>query len=251
LDPRQLRRYLADSPAICRPRPDWLAIASNNPLITLQDRLIGLTDRDRDTTRQRRHARPACRLCMAQRGVYEPVYCWFPDQLTVCRRHRRWVGPGTQTLDDQRDLRCAPAVIAAAQRHARLHHRHNDTARFAVKDAARIHRCWSRSASPSTLPPPANADVDTHIANDPDLIGLAVILADARHRIWNTAAATPARARAVDAVYASIGCRFPEYRDQTRSVEQWVYDQQLSAARRASSPTPVRSTASSASPRTG
>ena len=58
---------------------DWLAIASNNPLITLQDRLIGLTDRDRDTTRQRRHARPACRLCMAQRGVYEPVYCWFPD----------------------------------------------------------------------------------------------------------------------------------------------------------------------------
>lgn len=228
--PRQLRCYLADGPAICRPRPDWLATASNHPLVTLDARLIGLADRDRHTTRQRRHARPACRLCMARRGVYEPVYCWLPDYATVCRQHRRWIGPGTHTLDDQRDLRCAPVVIAAAQRHARLHRRHNNTARFAVKDAARIHRCWSRSAGLFTLPP-AHADVDAHIAAYPDLIALAAILADARVRIWNTVAATPARARAVDAVYVSIGGRFPRRRDHTRPIEQWIYDQQLSATR--------------------
>lgn len=231
LEPRGLRRYLADGPAICRPRPDWLAIASGQPVGILHARLIGLAAPDRDTTRQRRHARPACRLCMARRGVYEPVYCWLPDA-TVCCRHRRWIGPGTYTLDDQRDLRCAPAVIAAAQRHARLDRCHGDAARFAVRDAARIHRCWARSTSPFTLPP-ARADADTHIGAYPDLIALAAILAGAHRRIWGTAPATPARARAVDAVYVNVGARFPQHRDQTRPIEQWIHDQQLSATRRA------------------
>lgn len=230
LDPRQLRRYLADGPAICCPRPDWLANVSNHPLVTLQTRLIGLVGRDRDTTRQRRHARPACRLCMTRRGVYEPVYCWFPDHATVCHRHRRWIGPGTHTLDDQRDLRCAPAVIAAAQRHARLYHRHNDMLDFAVRDATRIHRRWSGWTSPFTLSP-ANADIDAYIATYPDLIALAGILADARRQIWNTAVATPARAHAVDAVYASVGRQFPQHRDQNQPIEHWIDDQQLSAPR--------------------
>ncbi|MEB3050345.1 TniQ family protein [Mycolicibacter sp. MYC123] len=230
LEPRQLRRYLADGPAICRPRPDWLATVSSQPVASLQARLIGLANRDRDPTRQRRHARPACRLCMARRGVYEPVYCWLPDYATVCRRHRRWIGPGTYTLEDQRDLHCTPLVLAAAQHHARLHRRHNGTARFAVKDAARIRRWWARSTSPSELPPD---DVDTHIAAYPDLIALAAILADARVRIWNSVAATPARTRVVDAVYVSIGRRFPQRRDHTRPIEQWIHDQQLSAVRRA------------------
>ncbi len=61
LEPRGLRRYLADGPAICRPRPDWLATASGQPVGILHARLIGLAAPDRDTTRQRRHARPACR----------------------------------------------------------------------------------------------------------------------------------------------------------------------------------------------
>ncbi|WP_075630220.1 hypothetical protein [Mycobacterium intracellulare] len=155
---------------------------------------------------------------MARRGVYEPVYCWLPDYATVCCRHRRWIGAGTSTLDDQRDLRCAPAVIAAAQRHARLDRCHGDAARFAVRDAARIHRCWARSTSPFTLPP-ARADADTHIGAYPDLIALAAILAGAHRRIWGTAPATPARARAVDAVYVNVSARFPQHRDQTRPIE--------------------------------
>lgn len=181
---------------------------------------------------------------MARGGIREPVYCWLPDYATVCRRYRRWIGPGTNTLEDQRDLHCAPDVLAAAQCHARLHHRHNDAARFAVKDAARIHRCWacSTSTSPSELPP---ADVDAHVAAYPDLVALAAILADARVRIWNSVAATPARARAVDEVYISIGCRFPQRRDQTRPIEQWIHDQQLSAAHHAHRADRVDSTTSS------
>lgn len=157
-----------------------------------------------------------------------PIYTGFRTRPR--RRHRRWIGPGTYTLDDQRDLDCAPLVLAAAQHHARLHRRHNETVRFAVRDAARVHRCWARSTRPSELPPD---DVDTHIAAYPDLIALAAILADARVRIWNSVAATPARTRVVDAVYVSIGCRFPERRDHTGPIEQWIHDQQLSAARRA------------------
>ena len=125
---------------------DWLATASSQPLSVLCARLTGLTEADRDATRQRRHARPACRFCMARRGVYEPVYCWFPSYLAVCRRHCRWVGPGTRIVDDQRDLRTAPAVMAAAYRHARLHRDHNDAAQFAIKDAARVLRWWSASS---------------------------------------------------------------------------------------------------------
>jgi hypothetical protein len=65
LDLKQLQRYLTDTPPFGYPRPDWLATASNRPLAVLQDRLSGLREQDRDPARQRRHARPACRLCMA------------------------------------------------------------------------------------------------------------------------------------------------------------------------------------------
>ncbi|ORW07242.1 hypothetical protein AWC16_21815 [Mycolicibacter longobardus] len=101
---------------------------------------------------------------------------------------------------------------------------------FAVRDATRIHRRWSGWTSRFTLSP-ANADIDAYIATYPDLIALAGILADARRQIWNTAVATPARAHAVDAVYASVGRQFPQHRDQNQPIEHWIDDQQLSAPR--------------------
>lgn len=230
VEPRQLRCYLAEDRAICRPRPDWLASASGHPLATLQARLIGLADRDRHTARQRRHARPACRLCMARRGVSEPVYCWFPDYATVCPRHRRWIGPGTYTLDDQRDLCCAPAVLAAAYGHARLYRDFHDAARFAVKDATRILRWWAISGSGALSGHPT--DVDAYITAYPDLIDLAGILADARQHIWSPNAARLPRSRTGEAVYTRCAQRFPQHRDRTGPVEQWIYDQQLIAERR-------------------
>ncbi len=36
--------------------------------------------------------RPACRRCTARRGIAEPVACHLPPHLTVCRRHRLWIG---------------------------------------------------------------------------------------------------------------------------------------------------------------
>lgn len=229
LRPDQLRRYLTDGRPDRYPRHDWLSTASNQPLQVLRTRLTGLIGRDRNLTRQQRHARPACQLCMARRGVQEPVYCWFPTYLTVCHRHRRWIGPGVHSTDDQRDLREQPAVLAAARRHAHLHRDHGAAAAVAVTDATRIHSWWARNAGTLTVPA-ARLDVDTHLAAYPDTIALARILADGRDRIWTTAAATPARATAISAAYARTAARFPEHRDHTTPIEQWIHDQVLIAA---------------------
>lgn len=227
LGPRQLRRYLADGPAICRPRQDWLATASGQPVAILRARLVGLTgaDHDHDPTRQRCHARPACRFCMARHRVYEPVYCWVPDHRTVCRRHRRWIGPGARSHTDQRDLHAAPVVVAAAYRHARLHRQYRESARFAIQEATRILRWWATPGSGALAG--GATDVDAYITAYPDLVDLAAILADARRHIWAATAARPAHSRALGTVYTRCAQRFPQHRDRTRPIEQWVYDQQL------------------------
>src|SRR6476660_4919870 len=121
LDPAILRRYLCDTARLGAPRIDWLATASGHPVDRLRTRLVGAGETDRDATRQRLHARPACRLCMARRQVLHPVYCWYPNYRTVCHHHQRWIGPFARTFDDQRDLRSAPTVRKAARRHIRLY----------------------------------------------------------------------------------------------------------------------------------
>jgi hypothetical protein len=153
-------------------------------LFLLRTRLIGLAERDNDPSRQRHHARPACRFCMARRGVTEPVYCWIPDHRTVCHRHYRWIGPGNRTHDDQRDLRDAPVVLVAARRHARLHRNHCHAAHFVVTDATRVLRWWT--ATPSVALSTATTSVDTYIRVYPDLIDLANILADGGRKIVDT-----------------------------------------------------------------
>jgi TniQ protein len=92
LQPGELRRYLTERRAN-HPRPDWLATVSGYPVPVLQSRLKGFAENERNLTRQRAHSRPACRFCMARRSVDEPVYCWLPEHVTVCYRHRRWIGP--------------------------------------------------------------------------------------------------------------------------------------------------------------
>ena len=62
---------------------------------TSSKRLCGLQPRS-GFTLKRICARPLCRRCMGPRGrqgIREPVYCYLPAHLTVCHRHRRWVGP--------------------------------------------------------------------------------------------------------------------------------------------------------------
>ncbi|WP_060577623.1 MULTISPECIES: hypothetical protein [unclassified Pseudonocardia] len=67
-----------------------------------------------------RGLRPACRRCAACRGVHDPILCKLPDDHTVCRRHRLWIGPGVRTLDDQHDLRPFPEYLRAQRRHQHL-----------------------------------------------------------------------------------------------------------------------------------
>lgn len=224
----ELRRYLTDPQARCVLQQKWLATASGQPLALLRARLIGLADADNHPTRQRRHARPACRLCMARKGVTEPVFCWFPDHVTVCRRHHRWIGPGNRALADQRDLHNAPAVLLAARRHARLHHNHGDATRCAFSDAARILRWWT--ATPPQTFSPTTACVDTYIDGYPDLVDLASILAEVRCQIFDTRSSTVKRCHIIDSLYSLLAVRFPGHRDKPRPVEQWVHDQQIIAS---------------------
>jgi len=46
----------------------------------------------RDPEGLRQALRQACRRCTARRGIAEPVACRLPPHLTVCRRHRLWIG---------------------------------------------------------------------------------------------------------------------------------------------------------------
>jgi hypothetical protein len=127
------------------PRPEWLADVSGQPLPVLECRLRGLAPGDRDPTRQRAHARPMCRLCSARRGVIEPVYCWLPNHVTLCRRHQRWIGPSARSWDEQRCLAQRRQVVDAAKHHQRLVRRHSeDTLDFAIKDARRVLLQWPR-----------------------------------------------------------------------------------------------------------
>jgi hypothetical protein len=82
--------------------------------------------------------RPACRRCAARRGIAEPVACFLPPHLTVCRRHRLWIGPSARSHDGQLDISPFPEIRRAQRRHLALVHQHDwrhvDTA---VSDATR------------------------------------------------------------------------------------------------------------------
>jgi hypothetical protein len=69
--------------------------------------------------------RPACRRCTARYGIAEPVACHLTPHLTVCRRHRLWVGPAARTHAAQLDVSPFPEILRAQRRHlAQLRHHH-------------------------------------------------------------------------------------------------------------------------------
>jgi hypothetical protein len=153
------------------------------------------------------------------------VYCWQPAHRTVCYRHRRWIGPFARTLDDQRDLRSAPAVVAAANRQARLARDHPGSVDYALREAQRILRWWSTTEAATPALPVA--DVDSYIAAYPELIDLAVMLVDSDRQIRATTAHSPGRTRAITTLHARIQTRFPHHSNHGRAVEQWLYDHHL------------------------
>ena len=80
--------------------------------------------------------RPACRRCTARRGIREPVACRLPPHLTVCRRHRLWIGPSARTHAGQLDVSQLPEILRAQRRHlAQLHHHRWWGVEAAISDA--------------------------------------------------------------------------------------------------------------------
>jgi hypothetical protein len=81
--------------------------------------------------------RPACRRCTARRGIAGPVACHLPPHLTICRRHRLWIGPSARSHGGQLDVSHLPAIFRAQRRHlTQLHHHRWWDVQAAISDAA-------------------------------------------------------------------------------------------------------------------
>lgn len=102
-------------------------------------------DYSRDPGSFRRSLRPACRRCTARRGIGEPVLAQLPPHLTICRRHRLWIGPSARTHTDQLDVSPFPEILDAQRRHLALLRDHrSSTVNAVLGDASRsIHQSLS------------------------------------------------------------------------------------------------------------
>jgi hypothetical protein len=122
-----------DDPAAILHHPRWkqheqerLAAAAGQPLARIA-RLYWPDPRVylRDPEGFHRMLRPACRRCTARYGITAPVACHLPSHLTICRRHRLWIGRSARTHDGQLDISQFPEILRAQRRHlAQLHHHH-------------------------------------------------------------------------------------------------------------------------------
>ncbi|ORA21254.1 TniQ family protein [Mycobacterium aquaticum] len=219
-----LRLYLSGTPSSEHPRSDWLAVASGYPLDLLEIRLKGLT-RGHGFAEQLRRSRPACRWCMARRGIDVPVYCWLPEHRTVCFRHRRWIGAPAHRWADQRGLDHHPAVLAAARRHARIAHQHTAFATVAMRDARRILNCWWREGAAITaVPNLRDLTVDEYLPSYGDHVALAAVLANYRGRIATSSVPSD---RLLDELCRQVTTVFAGRCGSSPALEQWISDQRL------------------------
>lgn len=127
-------------------RQERLAAAADQSLARIA-RLCwpNLGDYSRDPGSFRRSLRPACRRCTARRGIGEPVLAQLPPHLTICRRHRLWIGPSARTHADQLDVSPFPEILDAQRRHLALLRDHrSSTVNAVLGDASRsIHQSLS------------------------------------------------------------------------------------------------------------
>ena len=120
-------------------RQERLAAAAGQPLARIA-RLYWDDPGDylRDPGAFRQLLRPACRRCTARRGIAGPVACLLPPHLTVCRRHRLWIGPSARTHAGQLDVSPFPEILRTQRRHlAQLHHHPSWQVDTAIGDATR------------------------------------------------------------------------------------------------------------------
>lgn len=148
LDPKALRRYIAES-RLSGPVPvDRLAIVSGVPAIALEGAIADLDGRGLASTNYYRSiaihpqlSGPACQLCAAARGITQQVTCWKPPEKVICLRHRRWTGSGSTSI--QPSLHGQPDILEANRRHLRLVRRFGrDEVTMGFEIADEICRQW-------------------------------------------------------------------------------------------------------------
>lgn len=167
------------------PRPEWLSIASGWPTPLLTSRLCWPTARHRTNK-----PIPACRSCMARRGVFQPVRIHRRPHVQVCLKHQLWIGGTGDDPDTQLDLSNLPEVIRAQRRHNRLARLHGTQATHtAHTDARHILARWTERGD---WPHHRERRLDTyfghphwqvrvhsaemHAANYPEIVALTAIL---------------------------------------------------------------------------
>lgn len=213
-----LRGHVAESLG-ARPRPDWLATVSGQPEQVIQARLCRLAG-DPAALNQKLH-RPLCQRCMAAKGIHEPVFCYLPPQVTVCCRHRRWIGPPAHTVADQVDLQDRPQVLRAARTHHRLAHQHIEAdLRIALGDARHMLIYWAHSehrATSEILQGGLHGQVSVY----PELITIAgTLLTTGWTQIETPSGSTSLRSSAL--LLARINDRTGARHTDRTPVEQWM-----------------------------
>jgi hypothetical protein len=78
----------------------------------------------RTTVNGPNRTRPACRRCMAAKGITTEVTVWARHDQNVCLRHQLWVGQGVVRPEDQVDVADLPEIARAQTRHRNLIRRH-------------------------------------------------------------------------------------------------------------------------------
>ncbi|AMU75472.1 TniQ family protein [Mycobacteroides abscessus] len=227
----QLRRYVAGT-AHGHPYPDWLAVAAGQPERVLRARLRGFAANERTYLNQTTSFRPLCRLCMARRGIHEPVYCTLAPHITACQRHQLWIGPLVHTLDDQKSLYHHPRVLVAARVHARLVHRYGDSdMRFTLRQARHFLSYWA-NAEQSVTNPFEQTSLSANIAVYPDIVAIGATLATHRQQI--ELQTNGRRTGWPLALIEEINERTGQAHTDITPVEQWVHNQRHIAAHRSS-----------------
>lgn len=97
----------------------------------------------RTTVKGPNTTRPACRRCMAAKGITTTVTIWARRDQNVCLRHQLWIGHGADRSKDQVEVADLPEIGRAHTRHRNLIRRHGlGRVRYFYPDAEEIIR-WS------------------------------------------------------------------------------------------------------------
>lgn len=148
LDPKALRRYIAES-RLSGPVPvNRLATVSGVPAAAFEWAIADLDGRSLASTNYYRSiaihpqlSGPACQLCAAARGITQPVISLKPPEKVICLHHRRWTGSGSTSI--QPSLHQQPDILEAHKRHLRLVRRFGrDEVTMGFEIATEICRQW-------------------------------------------------------------------------------------------------------------